>query len=100
MRTILTATILAAGTIFAVLPGTPAKADVVLPYCTSGGPVTDGMCDFYTLQQCRAFVSGVGGTCVLNPRLAPNYNLMQYQPGPAAYPHRRYYGPARTNGPY
>ena len=56
--------ILAAGA-----PGGEAKAD---PYrwCAeySGGGLGGGRnCYFVTLQQCRAAVSGVGGTCAPNP---------------------------------
>lgn len=104
---VLTASVLAAGAILVASTGPPAKADTEFPYCTSGGPVTENMCDFYTLQQCREFVAGVGGTCVVNPRFAPNYNVIRYQhhngrqPQPAAAYHQRYYGPTgRMPGPY
>jgi hypothetical protein len=70
---ILTASILAAGAILSASAGTPAKADIEFPYCTSGGRVTDHVCDFYTLQQCEDFTQDVGGTCVLNPMYAPHY---------------------------
>jgi hypothetical protein len=35
-------------------------------------PVNDGnpQCDFDTVQQCMATVSGQGGDCIQNPRLA------------------------------
>ena len=63
---------LAAGTILAVAGGAPAKAQgFEYPYCTSGGWSTDNSCQFYTFEQCMAFVQGVGGSCVPNPRAAP-----------------------------
>lgn len=66
MRTLILATVLAAG---AMLAGTQAKADIEYPYCSSGGWVSGG-CSFSTLQQCQAFNQGVGGWCVPNPRFA------------------------------
>jgi len=41
------------------------------PFCASGGKASEGtMCDYATLEQCRAFVNGTGGYCVSNPRVA------------------------------
>jgi hypothetical protein len=58
---------LAAGVIVAVTPATPARA-IDFPYCTIGGWSTDHTCSFYTLEQCQAFILGLGGSCVPNPR--------------------------------
>ena len=65
----LTFTALAAGLFLMATAGLPAMAQVSEPaYCTIGGRDTDGQCNFYTLEQCRTFVQGVGGSCVPNPR--------------------------------
>jgi hypothetical protein len=71
MRALIFATsALAAGVVLAN-PPIPAKAQGFdYPYCTSGGWATDNICRFYTLEQCMAFVQGVGGSCVQNPRAA------------------------------
>jgi hypothetical protein len=38
-------------------------------WCSQGhvGSIGFPRCDYYTLQQCRAAVSGVGGSCTENP---------------------------------
>ena len=41
------------------------------PYCASGTWGSGG-CSYATLEQCRAFINGAGGTCVSNPRYTPN----------------------------
>jgi hypothetical protein len=67
----------------ALTAGAPAKAEIEYPYCTSGGWSTDGNCSFSTLQQCQAYVQGVGGSCVQNPRVS------QYPQGDAQAGSRR-----------
>ncbi|ETR76818.1 hypothetical protein X566_03650 [Afipia sp. P52-10] len=79
MRSFILAAALTAG---ALLAGTPATAETEYPYCTSGGWGTDGSCSFATLQQCQAFVRGVGGSCVLNPRVAQRSNPNNAMAGP------------------
>jgi hypothetical protein len=44
----------------------PANA-VEYPYCATGTWGSGG-CNYATLEQCRAFISGAGGFCVSNPR--------------------------------
>ena len=41
-------------------------------YCSTGniGQVAPTRCDFHTMAQCWATVSGVGGTCIENPDIA------------------------------
>jgi hypothetical protein len=50
--------------VLAPLLGTEAKAAA---FCASG-PEGLEVCSYYTLAQCRASVSGVGGFCMLNPQ--------------------------------
>ena len=54
----------------------------VYPYCASGVQL-GGTCSYSTLEQCRAYVNGVGGYCSHNPR---------YEAGENALPQKR---PAR-----
>jgi hypothetical protein len=76
--------ILAAGS-----PGGGAKAD---PYrwCAEYGGDLGGAknCYFVTLEQCRATVSGTGGTCSLNPFYdgRPADNSRQRQERPVRWP--------------
>lgn len=49
----------------------PAKA-VEYPYCATGAWAGSGGCSYTTLEQCRASISGVGGSCVTNPRYVGN----------------------------
>jgi Protein of unknown function (DUF3551) len=70
---ILAASALAGGAM--LLAGSPAKAQgYEYPYCASGAWGGGGGCSYSTLDQCRASISGVGGSCVTNPRYAPNPN--------------------------
>jgi hypothetical protein len=69
---------LAAGAVVAagVLAGSPARAQVDYPWCaiTSlnlGTPV----CDYATLEQCRASIVGGGGFCQPNGRVAPQAQM-------------------------
>jgi len=63
----------------------PVRAEIEYPWCAqySGGPQGGGTnCGFSTLEQCRATVSGIGGSCVVN----------QFYPGSTdrlPYGHRR-----------
>ncbi len=67
MRKILFA---AAGLVLAgasLTPSAPAQADANAPWCAQ--PRDNGysrICDFYTFQQCQAYVSGIGGVCSEN----------------------------------
>jgi hypothetical protein len=75
---------LAAAAILANPAVAPAQAQGIdYPYCTVGGWATDGNCSFYTLEQCMAFVQGVGGSCVRNPR------AMQPPQNPQGVPRQR-----------
>jgi hypothetical protein len=69
-------TALAAGAVLASAAATPARA-VDFPYCTVGGWATDHTCSFYTLEQCQAFVQGLGGSCAPNPRATLSPQLQQ-----------------------
>jgi hypothetical protein len=52
-----------AGTALA-LTGTDARA---APWCANYSPDNGTNCGFYTIEQCRAAISGVGGSCTPNP---------------------------------
>ena len=60
-----------------VLTAKEAAAGPPLPWCAylSGGWGVD--CSYYTFEQCREFISGVGGYCSLNPYVA----FVEEQPG-------------------
>ena len=68
---------------------TPASAQA--PWCADQGG-RDGYtnCGYYTLQQCRAAVSGVGGYCRPNSTFAPyagyeNYGYVEQSPRRGRY---------------
>jgi Protein of unknown function (DUF3551) len=44
--------------------GTEARA---APWCANYSPDNGTNCGFYTIEQCRAAISGVGGHCTPNP---------------------------------
>jgi Protein of unknown function (DUF3551) len=46
------------------LTGTAAHA---APWCANYSPDNGTNCGFYTIEQCRAAVAGVGGHCTPNP---------------------------------
>jgi hypothetical protein len=50
---------------------TTARAEIEYPYC-AGGREGSGGCMYATLDQCRAFISGAGGSCYSNPRYSLN----------------------------
>ena len=55
----------------ATLANSPARAEVEYPWCaitslSRGTP----MCDFATIDQCRAFIGGGAGFCQTNARAA------------------------------
>ena len=58
-------------------------AGLRIPYCTSGGWATDGMCRFRTFEECLTFVQGVGGSCARNPRVSqyPAHAVSASHPG-------------------
>lgn len=51
----------------ALLAATPVRAEIEYPYCGYSRECAGG-CTFTTLEQCREFVSGAGGSCSPNPR--------------------------------
>jgi hypothetical protein len=50
--------------------GASAQTAVEYPFCAYGSKSSDGAtrCDFATLAQCQAWLSGGSGSCVPNPR--------------------------------
>ena len=58
-----------AGIVSPLVTATPARAQEY-PYCASGTWGSGG-CSYATLEQCRAFINGAGGTCISNPRYTP-----------------------------
>jgi hypothetical protein len=41
------------------------------PWCArTGVTVGNPSCDYDTLNQCQAYLSGIGGTCIQNPAMA------------------------------
>jgi hypothetical protein len=58
----------AAGLAAAVISAAPSRAETEYPYCSIAGISVGPDCSFSTLEQCRAFVSGIGTGCELNPR--------------------------------
>ena len=80
MKTMLVASALVAAM---VLSGTSARAQNYAWCAQYGGRnIASTNCGFATFEQCRATISGIGGSCYLNP---------QYQPPPGPHPRRRYY---------
>ena len=56
----------------------PAHADANLPVCAQTYGKGDGIsCNYANYEQCRAYVSGLAGTCIDNPyyRAASNSTL-------------------------
>jgi hypothetical protein len=51
------------------------------PYCASGVRGAGG-CTYATLEQCRAFIAGTGGSCVSNPRYTVNERAFARTPRP------------------
>jgi Protein of unknown function (DUF3551) len=62
------ALIAAAGLAAAVIGAAPARGEIEYPYCSVAGIAVGPDCSFSTLDQCRAFVSGIGTGCDRNPR--------------------------------
>lgn len=52
---------------------TSARAGVEYPWCAVYSEASVGAtnCGFTTLAQCRATISGIGGTCLENPAYEP-----------------------------
>lgn len=50
-------------------PGANYRQGGPLPWCNQGNSVNGGMmeCSYYTLEQCLASASGLGGGCITNP---------------------------------
>lgn len=61
-----------------------------LPWCAVvGGRNAFENCGYYTLNQCRAAVSGVGGDCKMNPRFTPGrHSFERSAPLPPAHSRR------------
>jgi Protein of unknown function (DUF3551) len=58
-------------TLWALEAATPARAQGA--WCAKYSGMDGGTnCGFYTLQQCRAAISGVGGSCSPNPWVSQN----------------------------
>ena len=78
MRVITIAAILTALAVLAP----PARANIEYPWCAVYGGAMSGSsnCGFTTIEQCRATVSGIGGSC------EPN---QFYNPGPAKRPRKK-----------
>ena len=77
---ILAVSMLALAAIAVPLAATGPAQAVEYPWCASGQWAGGGGCSFTTLEQCRASISGVGGSCVTNPRYAPNPNAATRTP--------------------
>jgi hypothetical protein len=69
MRRTLSGTIILAAIAAAAMTVTPAHADPYKWCAVYGGRDGNGgkNCGFVTLEQCRATISGAGGTCEPNP---------------------------------
>jgi Protein of unknown function (DUF3551) len=51
----------------ATMSAAPARAEIEYPWCAQYGSDAEGRnCGFSTLEQCRATVSGIGGSCEPN----------------------------------
>jgi hypothetical protein len=85
MRTALFAALsLVLGLAAGMIGAAPARAEIEYPYCSVAGISVGPDCSFSTLDQCRAFVSGIGTGCERNPRFraatpAPAVGLRQSQ---------------------
>ena len=68
-RLIHVATVLSLATAGVASIGTmPARADANAAVCAQTFGKSDGIsCDYKTFEQCRAFISGISGTCLTNP---------------------------------
>jgi Protein of unknown function (DUF3551) len=62
------ALVAAAGLAAAVIGAAPARGEIEYPYCSVAAIAVGPDCSFSTLDQCRAFVSGIGTVCQPNPR--------------------------------
>jgi hypothetical protein len=76
----LAASMLALAAIVVPLAATGPALAVEYPYCATGAWAGSGGCSYTTLEQCRASISGVGGSCVTNPRYTPNPNTATRPP--------------------
>jgi hypothetical protein len=78
--------------LFAALWSGGAEADPY-PWCaeyTGGGLGGSSNCYFMTLDQCRATIAGVGGSCTQNPfYTGPPVSQQQQQPPGWSQPQRR-----------
>ncbi len=77
--------ILAATTlVFASLasPFVNSASAVEYPYCAAGVWAGGGGCSYATLEQCRAAISGGGGSCVPNARYTAGENAVARTPRP------------------
>jgi hypothetical protein len=71
MRLICSMTVVLAALAIPAMSPTPARAEVVYPWCAYYG-TPDGIggtnCGFVSWSQCMATVNGIGGWCTRNPR--------------------------------
>ncbi len=79
MKTLLVTLVLVAS---AAALATPARADDH-PWCAQygGHNIASTNCGFASFEQCRATISGIGGSCYPNPR---------YQPSSSPHVRKRY----------
>lgn len=50
---------------------TPSQASANLQWCAQNVTYnTSGDCSYFSFAQCQAAISGIGGDCIQNPRLA------------------------------
>ena len=57
---------------------TPAYADANLPVCAQTYGKGDGIsCNYANYEQCRAFVSGLAGSCIDNPYYRASSNSVR-----------------------
>jgi hypothetical protein len=69
---------LAALAVLTVIPRSGAQAETLYPWCAyySGGRDSGGInCGFVTYDQCKAAVSGVGGSCEPNSFYIKKYGM-------------------------
>ena len=79
MLKFVTGAIAAATLVTVAAASSPAQAEVQYPWCAVySGKDSATNCGFVTQAQCLATVSGVGGSCVINPA----------GPGPVVVQHR------------
>lgn len=72
----------------------PAQAAANLPWCAQPRDIGfSQLCDFYTFQQCQAYISGIGGICSENfqTNVSPRYFAPERRVRNAHRSRARYY---------